>query len=270
MFGNIDRLQSHKLYYDSPLTESITRDFDALIHIQKAANYCERHSSDENAWCQNVVVPLLESALHKPRFSIGKVISVQTHTINPLFSDSADSLAQKKIDYAIFIDDDSDEAHALYEALKKRVPKESQGLWTHISTANLIPLFIFEVKPDGQDKAQFQLMTGARAFLKYLQSLLNSSASKSKMKSGRKTSFLKRLPPVIGWIVHRHEWKAYVSYSIGDSEWVWVPLPSAVGNTSSKGQSIRLLRIIETLKAHFGQVYMAWLKDVLLNEEIED
>ena len=144
----------------------------------------------------------------------------QTHTINPLFSDSADSLAQKKIDYAIFIDDDSDEAHALYEALKKRVPKESQGLWTHISTANLIPLFIFEVKPDGQDKAQFQLMTGARAFLKYLQSLLNSSASKSKMKSGRKTSFLKRLPPVIGWIVHRHEWKAYVSYSIGDSEWV--------------------------------------------------
>ena len=76
MFGNIDRLQSHKLYYDSPLTESITRDFDALIHIQKAANYCERHSSDENAWCQNVVVPLLESALHKPRFSIGKVISV--------------------------------------------------------------------------------------------------------------------------------------------------------------------------------------------------
>lgn len=150
----------------------------------------------------------------------------QSQTINPLFAtrgapnDSADSLAQKKIDYAIFIDSDSDEAHALYEALKERVPKESQGLWTHISTANLIPLFIFEVKLDGQDEAQFQLMTAARAFLKYLQSLLGSSASKSKMESGRKTSLLKRLPPVIGWVVHRHEWKAYVSYSIGGSEWV--------------------------------------------------
>ena len=157
----------------------------------------------------------------------------QTQTINPLFAtreaddlaceapgDSADDLAQKKIDYAIFIDSDSDEAHALYGALKERVPKESQGLWTHISTANLIPLFIFEVKLDGQDEAQFQLMTAARAFLKYLQSLLGSSASKSKMEFGRKTSLLKRLPPVIGWVVHRHEWKAYVSYSIGGSEWV--------------------------------------------------
>lgn len=57
-------------------TESITRDFDALIHIQKAANYCERHSSDENDWCQEVVVPLLKIALHKPEFSIGKVVSV--------------------------------------------------------------------------------------------------------------------------------------------------------------------------------------------------
>lgn len=150
----------------------------------------------------------------------------QSHTINPLFaargapSDGADNLAQMKIDYAIFIDSDSDKAHALYEALKERVPKESQGLWTHISTANLIPLFIFEVKLDAQDEAQFQLMTAARAFLKYLQSLLDSSASKSRMESDRKTSLLKRLPPVIGWVVLRHEWKAYMSYSIGGSKWV--------------------------------------------------
>lgn len=76
MWGEIDRLQAYQRYYDSPLTESITRDFDTLIHIQEAANYCERHSLDENGWCQRVVVPLLDSALHKPKFSIGTVISV--------------------------------------------------------------------------------------------------------------------------------------------------------------------------------------------------
>ncbi len=150
----------------------------------------------------------------------------QSQTINPLFavnplsaapSDNANDLAQKKIDYVIFLDDDSKETHALYKALKQRVPKGSQGLWTHESTANLIPLFIFEVKADkkGEKEGEFQLMTAAQAFLKYLQSLLDFSASESK-----KNSLVDRLPPVIGWVVVQHEWKAYVSYSIGGGRWV--------------------------------------------------
>ena len=57
-------------------------------------------------------------------------------------------------------------------------------------------------------------MMAARAFLKYLRSLLDCSAP------DQKASLLERLPPVIGWVVHQHEWKAYVSYSTGDDEWV--------------------------------------------------
>ena len=133
---------------------------------------------------------------------------------------SEDKLAQKKIDFAIFLNPDSKETKTLYEALKQRVPKGSQGLWTHESTADLIPLFIFEIEIADREEGKFQLMTAARAFLKYLQCLLECSASESNMKPEKKASLLERLPPVFGWVVHQHEWKAYVSYSIGGDDWV--------------------------------------------------
>lgn len=147
----------------------------------------------------------------------------QSKKINPsfavreAFSESEDDLAEKKIDYVIFLDPDSKETKELYEAYKalnQRGWKGSQGLWKHLSTADLIPLFIFEVKVAHLEEGEFQLMTAARAFLKYLQSLIDCSAS------DQKASLLKRLPPVIGWVVHKHEWKAYMSHSTDDDGWV--------------------------------------------------
>ena len=75
MFGGSPELCYETTAEDNDV-DRMTPEFDALMKNQEAAYECFLDGKDENAWCQAVVRPLLDTALHKPDLSIWLVESV--------------------------------------------------------------------------------------------------------------------------------------------------------------------------------------------------
>ena len=120
------------------------------------------------------------------------------------------------IDYAIFLNKRSKDLDvvALYEAMKQ-VEGGGIGLWTDSYTSTLIPFAICAVKSEYaiMMEGKVQLMTVAQAFLKYLEDLV-IQASRLEIKD----ELLHSMPPVMGWIVHGHDWKFYLCHRKGHQQ----------------------------------------------------
>ena len=72
----LDYTRQHNPNPEDNDTERMTLGFDVLVKVQKAAAECMEDGKDENAWCQDVVKPMLNIALHKSEASIWIVESM--------------------------------------------------------------------------------------------------------------------------------------------------------------------------------------------------
>ena len=67
-------------YYDPDPEDDdsgrITLEFDKLMKIQETAVECMEDREDKNAWCQDIVKPMLKTVLHKPQAPIWREKSV--------------------------------------------------------------------------------------------------------------------------------------------------------------------------------------------------
>ena len=216
----------------------MTLGFDALMKVYEAAKECKEDGKMRIPvammwWNQCSISPSTSLKLRAGEWNLCKLLIFrviehasaddrlrQTQTINPHHMprsiSNTNDIKSKKVDYAILLNHRSENRTVsdLYGALREHISEDCRGLWTNSFTKTLIPFSLFEVNSANVKEAEVQMMTASYALLNSLEKLLNTVAPVLGMEEAKKESLLARLPPVIGWIVLKHEWKFCVCHRI--------------------------------------------------------
>jgi hypothetical protein len=133
---------------------------DRVKDVWQGAMLCTEHRMDENAWCQEVVIPLLDLALILHGRRSFRRASVQSQSINPAYLprvvdpvSNNEKYIVRKTDYCFSYS----YLHPKYAALYKRLRKTTISHTTDVFTEAAALFSGIEVKPPSGDAVEAQV-----------------------------------------------------------------------------------------------------------------
>ncbi|KAF1808816.1 hypothetical protein P152DRAFT_210105 [Eremomyces bilateralis CBS 781.70] len=143
---------------------------DNIQRIVANARDCEQNHRDENAWCMDVIQPLLELALKESVSNEWLLQSVQSQRVqtNFLSRTASNALIERKTDYVLSYSHKDPATSELYEKLARNGMRDRLG-HTRDSFTKRTALFSgIEVKPSdgGHAQAELQLSVWLAASLR--------------------------------------------------------------------------------------------------------
>ncbi|KAE8409029.1 hypothetical protein BDV37DRAFT_237876, partial [Aspergillus pseudonomiae] len=179
--------------------------WETITEILSNARELSLFQQDENAWCSQVVYPMLHLAF---RGSMLKTESVQSQTINPelLPIMPNNHRVQKKCDYAFSFHIHTQQVLDIYDAL---VRAGAGGALSQTMDSSMKRWLLFsglEVKNEngGKDEALAQLATWIAAGMENTRKLWGQSSEEERPYCD--------LPPMVGWTVVGHDWHTWVTF----------------------------------------------------------
>jgi len=248
-------------YFDSDhLSDSMLDSlWDELKRIFFEARHCDMYGKDENAWCLDVVQPILSSQFHGTNQL--QLLSVQSQQINtsllPMMRNNT-SRINRKTDYAFSFSCRDPEIFKLYQEVSLGGQGYEIGQTTDAFTKRVILFSGVEVKPDdgGKKEALAQLAI-------WLTASLEKNRSLGKMVKHEDTDLSDWLLPTVGITVVGHDWSTYIGYQVANEVHV-VPIDVIFANTRSIYGIMKLRDLKRRLQEYGLQEYWPWVRDGIL------
>ncbi|KAJ0417623.1 hypothetical protein BJY00DRAFT_289284 [Aspergillus carlsbadensis] len=226
------------------------------------ARQCDFYNKDENAWCLDVVQPLLNSSIQG--FPLLQLVNVQSQQIDPsLLPRSKSTLGKlsKKTDYTLsFACRD-----ALVQDLYNKISLGGHGYeisqTTDAFTKRIVLFSGMEVKSEdgGKKEALAQLAIWLAAGLEKTRQL--GAQVKGE---GEGEDSANWLLPSLGLTIIGHDWYVYLAYKLGNELHVVGPVNAVVTDTRTIYGILKVRDLIKRVAEYASQVYWPWIRDEIL------
>ncbi|KAE8381618.1 hypothetical protein BDV26DRAFT_289258 [Aspergillus bertholletiae] len=191
--------------------------WNELEEIRLDARHCDIYGKDENAWCLDVVQPILRTPTNDtPKLQLTSVYAIATNRYGSFTHD-----------YALSFSCRDPEVSNLYERVSLGGHGYSISQTTDAFNKRTILFSGVEVKPDdgGKKEALAQLAIWLSANLEKMRRLGELVK--------RPLDVTDWLLATIGYTVVGHDWHVYIAYRIGDEVHVVGPISAVLADTRS-------------------------------------
>ncbi|KAE8351284.1 hypothetical protein BDV28DRAFT_137442 [Aspergillus coremiiformis] len=250
-------------YFDSTHISDTALDamWRDLEEIRLEARYCDIYGKDENAWCLDVVQPILRSSLKdKPQLQLTNVQSQQIDgDLLPIVKNNLTRI-NKKADYSFSFSCRDPEVCDLYERVSLGGPGYQLSHTTDAFTKRTILFSGIEVKADdgGKKEALAQLAIWLSANLERLVRLGELVQGTPVLDP---TNWLF---PTVGHTVIGHDWFTYIAYRVGNEVHVVGPISSVLVDTRSTYGILKLRDLEHRVNEYAISEYWPWIRKEVL------
>ncbi|KZF19849.1 hypothetical protein L228DRAFT_250275 [Xylona heveae TC161] len=249
-------------YFDSSemSDHTINTLWSELERVRLDAIDCESYAKDENAWCLDVVQPILSSDKHEN--SKLNLISVQSQQIDqsllPVTRDGVKHI-NKKTDYAFFFSPRDPEVSGLYQKLSIG-GRGMQISHTTDAFSKRVTLFSgIEVK--AADGRKYEALA---QLAKWLAASLEMNRKLGILAQGENADQPGWLLPTVGHVVVGHDWLTYLCYKAENVVRVLGPIDALSANSRSIYGIIKLRDLHRRVNRYATDVYWPWVRDEIL------
>ncbi|KAE8407142.1 hypothetical protein BDV37DRAFT_280398 [Aspergillus pseudonomiae] len=248
-------------YFDSTHMSDTILDamWSELEEIRLEARYCDMYGKDENAWCLDVVQPILRLSLKDE--SKLQLTNVQSQQIDgdllPIVKNNLTRI-NKKADYSFSYSCRDPEVCEIYQKVSLGGPGYKISHTTDAFTKRTILFSGIEVKADdgGKKEALAQLAIWLSANLERLVRL--GELVKGPLNP---TDWLF---PTVGYTVIGHDWFTYIAYRVGNEVHVIGPISSVLVDTRSTYGILKLCDLERRVKEYAVREYWPWIRKEVL------
>ncbi|KAE8150278.1 hypothetical protein BDV25DRAFT_172276 [Aspergillus avenaceus] len=248
-------------YFDSAHMSDAVIDalWSEIEEVRIEARHCDMFGKDENAWCLDVVQPVLRSSLKEiPKLRLTNVQSQQIDGgLLPIVRNNLTRI-NKKADYSFSFSCHDPEVYDLYQRVSLGGPGYQISQTTDAFNKRTILFSGIEVKADdgGKKEALAQLAIWLSANLERLVRLgeLVKGASVP-------TDWL---VPTIGYTVIGHDWLTYMAYRVEDEVHIVGPISSVLVDTRSTYGILKLRDLEHRVNEYALSVYWPWIRTEIL------
>ncbi|KAL3477471.1 hypothetical protein BJX99DRAFT_269872 [Aspergillus californicus] len=226
------------------------------------ARQCDIYGKDENAWCLDVVQPILDSSIKECQ--ILQLISVQSQQIDQSLlprSKNALSKISKKADYTLSFCCHDSLVRDFYNKISLGGHGYQISQTTDAFTKRILLFSGMEVKSDEGSKkeALAQLAIWLAAGLEKIRQL--GEQVKGEGEGEDSTNWLL---PSIGLTIIGHDWYIYLAYKIGTEVHVVGPISAIVTDTRTIFGILKVRDLVKRVAEYAVQVYWPWIRDEIL------